>query len=85
MRSNKTKEEIYLDAFALFVTKPMPNELFINYMNDEDGEATFELQCWIVNNMRTEIIDWCTGIGIIEAVEHLYKVAEENGNLKKIK
>lgn len=83
MRSSKTKEEIYLDAFALFVTKPIPSELFNSYMSDEDGEATFELQRWIVNNMKTEIIDWCTGIGIIESVEHLYKVAEENGNIKK--
>ena len=31
--------------------------------------------------MRGEIMDWCTGIGIIEAVEHLYKTALENGNL----
>jgi hypothetical protein len=52
-----------------------------DYMNDEDGEATFELQCWIVNNMRSEILDWCTGIGIIEAVENLYETALENGNL----
>ena len=31
--------------------------------------------------MRGEIMDWCTGIGIIESVEHLYKTALENGNL----
>jgi hypothetical protein len=31
--------------------------------------------------MNPGISDWCTGIGIIEAVEHLYQTALENGNL----
>jgi hypothetical protein len=81
MRSRKTKEQIFRDGFGLFINTQIPNDIFNAYMNDEDGEATFELQYWIVNNMRTEIIDWCTAIGIIEAVEHLYKTALENGNL----
>ena len=81
MRSTKTKEQIFRDGFGLFTNGQIPNDIFNGYITDEDGEATFELQCWIVNNMRGEIMDWCTRIGIIEAVEHLYKTALENGNL----
>jgi len=81
MKSNKTKAKIYKDGFGLFTNGQIPTEIFNNYLNDEDGDATSRLQWWIVDNMRGEIMDWCTGIGIIEAVEHLYKVALENGNL----
>ena len=81
MRSTKTKEQIFKDGFGLFTNGQIPNDMFNAYMSDKDGEATFELQCWIANNMRGEIMDWCTEIGIIEAVEHLYKTALENGNL----
>ena len=81
MKSNKTKAQIYKDGFGLFTNGQIPTEIFNNYLNDEDGDATSRLQWWIVDNMRGEIMDWCTGIGIIEAVEHLYKVALENGNL----
>jgi len=82
-RSKKTKEQIFRETFALFTNNRIPDNLFNNYMNDEDGEATILLQEWVVNNMRGEIEDWCTGIGIIEAVEHLYEVALGNGNLSE--
>ncbi len=78
MRSRKTKEQIFKDGFSLFTNGQIPSDIFNAYMSDED---TFKLQCWVVNNMRGEIMDWCTGIGIIEAVEHLYTTALENGNL----
>jgi hypothetical protein len=81
MRSLKTKEQIFRDGFSLFVNGCIPDDIFEGYMNDEDGEATLKLQIWIVNNMRGEICDWATGIGIIEAVELLYESALENGNL----
>ncbi len=82
MRSNKTKEQIYRDAFGLFTNGSIPDEIFNAYMNDTDGEGASRLQWWCVDNMRGELLDWCTGIGIIEAVEILYNVAHENGNLK---
>jgi hypothetical protein len=81
MKSKKTKEQIFIDGFSLFINKQIPTDIFNAYMNDINGEATAELQYWIVNNMRKEIMDWCTAIGIIEAVEHLYQTALENGNL----
>ncbi len=82
-RSKKTKEKIFRDGFGLFVNGQIPDDIFNGYMNDNDGMGTQNLQYWIVYNMRGEIMDWCTGIGIIESVEHLYKVALENGNLSK--
>jgi hypothetical protein len=81
MKSNKTKEQIFRDSLSLFVNEYIPDDILKSYLNDEDGEATMELQGWILNNMRGEIQDWCTGIGIIEAVEHLYETALENGNI----
>jgi len=82
-RSEKTKEQIYRDSFSLLTNGYIPDKILNDFINDEDGEATFELQCWIVNNMRGEIMDWATGIGIIEAVEKLYECALDNGNLSE--
>jgi hypothetical protein len=82
MRSTKTKEQIFRDGFSLFVNGQIPDDIFQGYMNDEDGEATSRLQFWIVDNMRGEIYDWATGIGIIEAVELMYESALANGNNK---
>lgn len=81
MRSNKTKEKVFRDSFSLFANGYIPNDILNNYLNDEDGESTAILQEWILTNMRGEISDWCTAIGIIEAVEHLYETALENGNI----
>jgi hypothetical protein len=83
MRSLKSKEVILLESFKLFVTNDIPKHIFDEYINDKDGEGTANFQVWIVDNMNDNISDWCTGIGIIDAVELLYKVAEENGNLQK--
>lgn len=81
MKSNKTKEQVYRDAFYLFVDS-IPEDVLQGYLNDTDGEGTLRLQFWCGENMKGWIMDWCTGIGIIEAVEHLVKVAIENGNIK---
>jgi hypothetical protein len=77
------KDKIFREAFGLFVNGQIPDDIFNGYMNDQDGEGASRLQWWIVDNMRGEISDWCTGIGIIEAVEHLCQVALSNGNIKK--
>lgn len=76
-----TKEKIYRYLFSLFTNGRIPDDIFNDYINDKDGEGTSRIQWWIIDNMRGEISDWCTGIGIIEAVEHLYNCALENGNL----
>ncbi len=82
MKSKKTKPQIYRDAFSLFVKSEIPDSIFNGYMNDGDGKGTLNLQEWIVNNLKPGIDDWCTGIGIIESVENLYKVAVENSNVE---
>lgn len=77
----KTKEQIFREGFGLFINNPIPDDIFNKYMDDIDGEGTLKLQSWIINNVRGEIIDWVTGIGIIESVELLYESAIENGNV----
>jgi hypothetical protein len=84
-RSEKTKEQIFRESFALFTNGRIPTLTFNAYMYDNDGEGTARLQEWIVNNLRGEIEDWCTGIGVIEAVEIMYSRALENGNLSETK
>lgn len=54
MKSNKTKEQIYKETFDVFTKKEVPLKMLRAYMNDEDGQATSDLQCWIVNNMKTQ-------------------------------
>lgn len=81
MRSKKSKEQIFRDGFSLFIIGNIPDDLFNAYLNDKDGEATSNLQFWIVNNMKPQISDWATGIGIIEAVELMYETSRDNGNL----
>ncbi len=75
---NLKKEKILRSTFALLTNGYIPDEVFSEYM---DGDFE-KIQCWCVNNMRGELMDWCTGIGIIEAVELMYNVAIENGNIK---
>lgn len=78
MRSNKTKEQIYRNIFSLFSDVELPNEILKEYLYLNDS---YNLQLWLVSNMKDELSDWCTGIGIIESAEHLYQCALENGNL----
>lgn len=82
IRSNKSKEQILRDAFGLLTNGRIPDDIFNEYIDNVDGDGSWRIQEWCVNNMKESIADWCTGIGIIEAVEHLYDVALENGNIK---
>jgi len=83
MRSNKSKEQIYKDSFSLFVNGTIPDKLLKDYLSDQDGESSTNMQQWVVDNMKSEIIDWSTGIGIMDAVDTLYNEAKANGNLKE--
>ena len=79
MKELKDREEILRSAFGLLTNGRIPDNIFIPYLNGSDEGG---LQYWCVENMRGELMDWCTGIGIIEAVELMYNVAIENGNIK---
>jgi hypothetical protein len=78
-KKNMTKEKILRVAFGLLTNGSILDKIFNAYMpGNDDGR----LQNWCVDNMRGELMDWCTGIGIIEAVEVMYNAALENGNIK---
>lgn len=79
---SKTKLQIYRDAFGLFCTRPITNDMILNFINDVDGAGTYCIQEWITNNMKPSIEDWATAIGIIESVEHMYNSALSNANIK---
>lgn len=69
------------DIFDLFLNKEVPDNIFDGYQRD-DEESYLKLQDFIGMHMKKEILSWSTSIGIIEASEHLYKCAVENGNIK---
>lgn len=77
----EVKEELAKNFLNLFVNNEIPDQLIEDYLDDEDGEGTSNLQAWIIYNMKSSISDWCTGIGIIETFEHNYSAALENGNI----
>lgn len=78
----KSVEEYLKEGFALFVDKEIPKNIFEEYYNDNKGEGIYNIQEWIINNLKDHIAEWCTGIGVIEAVEHIVRTAYENGNIQ---
>jgi len=78
----KTKKQYYQDVFGLMVNGRIPDEILDNYINDIGDDNYSSLDDYVVNNMRGEIMDWSTAIGIIEAVDHIYNEAVSNGNIK---
>jgi hypothetical protein len=83
MRSNKTKLEIYKDFLRLVCNGPIPEQLLKDWIDDDGGNDSYLMQAWVVNNLRGEIMDWATGIGVLEAAESMYLTALENGNLNE--
>ena len=77
----EVKEELAKNFVGLFVDSEIPDQLIEDYLDDEDGEGTSNLQAWIIYNMKSSISDWCTGIGVIEAFELNYNAALENGHI----
>jgi hypothetical protein len=53
IKSNKTKEQIYRETFALLTNGYIPDEIFTAFINDEDGEGAMNMQDWCVNNMES--------------------------------
>lgn len=79
----KTKKQYYQDVFGLLVNGKIPDKILDDYINDIGDDNYSPLANFVVNNIRGEIMDWSTGIGIIEAVEHIYNEAVSNGNIKE--
>jgi hypothetical protein len=78
--SHKNKREIIRESIELFVNASIPDSILDDYFLDKTGEAQMKLQYWVLFNLKGHL-DWCTGIGVIESAELLYKVALENGNI----
>lgn len=81
----KTKFEIYKSAFGLFLNENVPDSMLHQYLdNIQYPDYHIEIQNYIIDNMKKEILDWNTGIGIIDAVDSMYDEAVSNGNVKII-
>jgi hypothetical protein len=78
----KSVKQCLEEGFSLFVDKEIPKNIFLDYYEDKDGEGTYNIQEWIINNLKDHIAEWCTGIGVIEAVEHIVITAYENGSIQ---
>lgn len=71
-------DALFRDALAGFVTEAPPRwaQAWANRVGD--GASADRLQEWVVMHLRSL---WMTGIGAIEAAEHMLVVAYENANL----
>jgi len=75
------KLNIYKDICSLFLTKE-PAEELANYLTDSDNEDYYTIwKEYIINHLKKEIA-WSTGIGLLEAIDHIYLEAESNDNFR---
>ena len=81
MRIQISKKECYKTTFRLLVNGEIPDKVLDDYINEVDDSYT-ALADYVINNMRGEIQEWSTAIGIIEAVDRIYECAVENGNIQ---
>jgi hypothetical protein len=63
--------ERFVDALGLLCRSAPPRELCEAWLNDESET----LQEWVVNHLR---VHWASGIGTIEAAQHMADVPEES-------
>ncbi len=75
-----TKVKVYTDFLKLVVNYPFPENLIENYLSGSD-EGFSNLQGYISSNMNGGIYEWATSLGIIEAADHMFECALENGNI----
>ena len=81
MRIKISKKECYTSAFSLLINGKIPDKVLDDYINDVDDSYT-ALADHVLNNIKKEIAEWSTAIGIIEAVDSIYNCAVENGNIE---
>lgn len=64
------------------ITGQEPPEYVVGYnCGDIPEERWHDLQEWASNAVVDAGFEWMTGIGTVEAAEHMVKCAEENGNI----
>lgn len=66
----------YIEVFNLFLDKEPPKKMIEEYFTTD----SIELQDFVLNNLKGSIT-WSTGIGVIEAVQHIVLEAEYNCNI----
>jgi hypothetical protein len=77
--------ELYSSVYALFLTKLPPKKLFdrfFDYSFETGGDGFTDMQEFVTSNLKKEFY-WSTGIGIIEAIDHIVEEAISNGNIQK--
>lgn len=77
----KNKFEYFQDVFRLLLKKEVPEDILKGYIDLDNENDYLRLVDFIGMNMKDEI-DWSTCVGLVEAVEHMYKEAVNNGNIK---
>lgn len=75
---------VYNSAFKLFLNKEVPYRMLVDYIEHPYDEQANRLQDFIGVNMKSELLVWSTAIGIMDAVDILYKEALNNGNLNDL-
>lgn len=64
----------------------IPEDLLTDWLglNDEGkfvGSYHGELQLWVTDNLKNPENPCITGLGVLEAIEHMLNFARENGNV----
>lgn len=79
MQSKKTKLEIFREGISLFIETPLPEDLFLEYCQDDEryGKGEQALRVWINFNLKDNVRDWITANSVLNAVELLYNNAVE--------
>lgn len=77
------KIHCFKTLYSLLLDKMPPEDLMQIYFDDifdkHDGEGSEKMQEFIVNNLKPSI-KWSTGIGTMEAIEHMVDEAIANDN-----
>lgn len=72
-----SKEQRYLETYKLLLYKSPPNKYLCN-PDDLDDDDYLDLRDFCAEH---SVIDWMTGISILEAAQHIVDTAIENRNL----
>ncbi len=76
------KIKYYKEAFSMFLTKEVPDELIHNYINEIGDNHYSPLSDFIGMSLKKPISEWTTNLGIVEAVDLIVNEAIINGNIK---
>lgn len=76
-----TPEHPFRDALQVICGKEPPPYVRGYSVRDMTDAEYGMLTSWVLNDGLNRAIDWTTGIGVIEAAEHIVKEAVSNANI----